>query len=143
MPTKLFRVIVPVSDIEQATRFYARVLGVPGTRVSAGRHYFDCGGTILACFDPQADGDDDQAQPNPEWIYFAVDDLQATWEACQQAGAVFQPGEVHGAPAGAIALRPWGERSFYARDPFGNPICFVDRDTLFTGSGRKGRGGRG
>ena len=29
----------------------------------------------------------------------------------------------------------WGERSFYVRDPFGNPLCFVDADTLFTGSG--------
>jgi uncharacterized glyoxalase superfamily protein PhnB len=32
-----------------------------------------------------------------------------------------------------IETRPWGERSFYARDPFGNPICFVDEKTVFTG----------
>jgi hypothetical protein len=34
-----------------------------------------------------------------------------------------------------IETRPWGERSFYATDPFGNPICnpicFVDSRTLF------------
>jgi hypothetical protein len=35
--------------------------------------------------------------------------------------------------AGAIVRRPWGERSFYAVDPFGNKLCFVDRATLFTG----------
>jgi hypothetical protein len=34
---------------------------------------------------------------------------------------------------GRIATRPWGERSFYLRDPFGNPLCFVDAATLFTG----------
>ena len=34
---------------------------------------------------------------------------------------------------GEIAERPWGERSFYATDPFGNKICFVDRATMFTG----------
>jgi hypothetical protein len=28
---------------------------------------------------------------------------------------------------------PWGERRFWARDPFGNPISFVDEKTLFTG----------
>ena len=39
-----------------------------------------------------------------------------------------------GAPMGAVATRPWGERSFYARDPFGNGICFVDRESVFTGS---------
>jgi hypothetical protein len=35
-------------------------------------------------------------------------------------------------PMGAIAKRPWGERSFYMHDPFGNPLCFVDQQTLFT-----------
>jgi hypothetical protein len=33
-----------------------------------------------------------------------------------------------------IEIRPWGERSFYATDPFGKPICFVDSMTLFTRS---------
>ena len=36
-------------------------------------------------------------------------------------------------PMGRIARRPWGERSFYLREPFGNPLCFVDSATLFTG----------
>jgi hypothetical protein len=34
---------------------------------------------------------------------------------------------------GEIAKRPWGERSFYLREPFGSPPCFVDEKTLFTG----------
>ena len=83
----LYRVILPVSDIERAQRFYAAVLGTGGTRVSPGRHYFDCEGTILACFDPRADGDGYDAVPNPEPIYFAVDDLDATFEAARLAGA--------------------------------------------------------
>lgn len=33
----------------------------------------------------------------------------------------------------AIEVQPWGERSFYASDPFDNPICFVDSETLFIG----------
>ena len=33
----------------------------------------------------------------------------------------------------AIAFYQRGERSFYARDPFGNGLCFVDENTLFTG----------
>jgi hypothetical protein len=28
---------------------------------------------------------------------------------------------------------PWGERMFWANDPFGNPFSFVDDRTLFTG----------
>lgn len=134
MRPKLFRVILPVSDVERAARFYAAVLGAPGMRISPGRHYFDCAGVILACFDPRADGDGYDPQPNPEWLYFAVDDLEATYEACREAGATPSPGDVHGDPAGEIATRPWGETSFYAEDPFGNKLCFVDRRTLFTGS---------
>jgi hypothetical protein len=40
---------------------------------------------------------------------------------------------VHTASGGQIGVRPWGERSFYATDPFGNLLCFVDGETLFTG----------
>lgn len=136
MNAKLFRVILPVSDVDRAARFYETVLGIPGVRVSGGRHYFDCDGVILACFDPRADGDAYDARPNPEWLYFAVDDLEATFAACEKAGAIAAPGDVHGDPAGQIAVRPWGERSFYVEDPFGNKLCFVDRSTTFTGPRR-------
>jgi len=122
---RIYRVILPVADIEKAANFYRQLLGQPGQRVSAGRHYFNCGGMILACFDPRRDGDNFDARPNPDHIYFAVADLEGTFEMarrleCQE----IEPD---------IMVRPWGERSFYAKDPFGNPICFVDEQTLFTG----------
>ena len=131
---RLFRVLVPVGDIEAAAVFYARVLGSSGKRVSPGRHYFECGGTILACFDPKADGDGYAARPNPECLYLAVADLEATLAACRSAGAAFPEGSPPGVgPLASIEDRPWGERSFYAADPFGNPLCFVEEDTVFTG----------
>ena len=133
MNPRLFRVIVPVADVERATTFYSIVLGTEGMRVSNGRHYFDCGGTVLACFDPRADGDDFDPRPNPEWLYFAVSDIDATYRACKRAGAEFAPGDVHGDPAAEIAVRPWGEKSFYVHDPFGNKLCFVDRKTAYFG----------
>jgi hypothetical protein len=34
---------------------------------------------------------------------------------------------------GKIERRSWGERSFYAHDPFGNPLCFVDASAVFRG----------
>jgi uncharacterized glyoxalase superfamily protein PhnB len=122
---RLFRVIVPVSEIEVAASFYADVLGMPGDRVSPGRHYFACGGTILACYDALADGDTEPVGPNPQHIYFSVDDLEAVHERVRMHSA----GDIT-----PIETRPWGERSFYATDPFGNPICFVDSETLFTRS---------
>lgn len=133
MNARLFRVILPVSDIDRAATFYKAVLGSDGMRISGGRHYFDCGGTILACFDPRGDGDPYDATPNPEWLYFAVDYIESTYAACERAGATMSPEDVHGTPGGEIHTRPWGERSFYALDPFGNKLCFVDRNTTFTG----------
>ena len=125
---RLYRVILPVSDISQAEAFYGRVLETSGQRVSPGRHYFDCGGTILACYDPLADGDslDEGWHHHPnQYIYFAVSDLEATFDRAKAAGCR----EIDE----KIETMPWGERLFYAKDPSGNPICFVDEETLFTG----------
>jgi predicted enzyme related to lactoylglutathione lyase len=124
MAVRLFRVILPVSDIDAATRFYANLLGLEGERVSPGRHYFDCGGTILACYDPRADGDNFDPKPNPDHVYFAVEDLEATYQRAVAAGC---------RKIDPMKTWPWGERSFYAVDPFGNPICFVDEQTCFIG----------
>jgi catechol 2,3-dioxygenase-like lactoylglutathione lyase family enzyme len=122
---RLFRVIVPVSDIETARAYYAAVLGHPGARVSPGRHYFGCGGVILAVFDPRADGDPWDATPNPDHIYLAVSDLEACYRrvSARPEGQIIEP----------IQVQPWGERSFYCADPFGNKLCFVDDRTVFTG----------
>lgn len=129
---RIYRVIAPVRDLDEAVRFYAFLLGQDGDLVSNGRHYFDCGGVILACLDPRRDGDDVVARANPEHLYFAVDELEAYHARARELGALANA-DLHGAPAGAIVVRPWGERSFYARDPTGNPLCFVDERTLFTG----------
>jgi predicted enzyme related to lactoylglutathione lyase len=124
---RLYRVILPVADIERAAAFYAAVFGTPGQRVSPGRHYFSCGETILACYDPVADGDGEQGgwrfHPS-QYLYFAVPDLEAVLARVQAAGGTIDQG---------IDAMPWGERLFYARDPFSSRICFVDERTLFTG----------
>jgi len=126
MPSaRLFRVIVPVSSIDQAAAFYGAIFDLPGRRVSPGRHYFGCGEVILACFDPQADGDAWEAKPNPDKLYFLVDNLEEYFQRvkAQPKGRVLKP----------IELQPWGERSFYCADPFGNQLCFVQTETAFTG----------
>ena len=130
----LFRIILPVADINAAASFYAGVLGSDGQRVSPGRHYFDCEGTILACYDPAADGDGYTAAPNPEPIYLAVSNLGGVYDACLEGGAKLAEGSPPDVgPLGQITKRPWGEESFYVNDPFGNPLCFVSRESVFTG----------
>lgn len=131
---KIFRIILPVNDIGRAVSFYESVFDQMGQRVSPGRHYFDCEGLVLACYDPMADGDDYEAVPLPEPVYIAVDDLQTTFRRASDAGASFSNDVIPDVgPLGEIAQRPWGEISFYATDPFGNPLCFVSRESVFTG----------
>jgi predicted enzyme related to lactoylglutathione lyase len=131
MSPKLYRVILPVTNIAKAESFYSALFQLDGERVSPGRHYFDLGGTIMALYDPVADGDqleDGWRQHPNQYIYIAVADLESACDRAKQAGATMLSEE--------IETMPWGERLFYARDPFNNPICLVDDQTLFMGSGR-------
>ena len=130
---RLFRVIVPVGNLDEAAQFYATLFEEAGVRVSNGRHYFSCGGVILALYDPKADGDDRTPRPNFDHIYFAVEDLEAMHRLARGVGGLSTETGDGRLPMGEIARRPWGERSFYMRDPFGNPLCFVDSDSMFTG----------
>lgn len=127
---KLYRIILQVPRMDDAVRFYETLLGTRGRNIGGTRYYLDCGPVILALVDPAED--EEEARPNPDHVYFSVRDLAAIHA---RAGALrcLAPGEVHGAPAGEMVRRPWGERSFYVRDPWGNPLCFVEEGTVFTG----------
>jgi catechol 2,3-dioxygenase-like lactoylglutathione lyase family enzyme len=127
----LFRIILQVPDLDQAAEFYEKLLNDAGRRIPrASRHYIDCGPVILALVDPRADGQ--QARPLPDYIYFSVGDLEQIHGRARELDCLSNE-DVHGEPAGEIVTRPWGERSFYTRDPWGNGLCFVDEKTLFTG----------
>jgi extradiol dioxygenase family protein len=127
----LFRIILQVDDLDNAEEFYGQLLGDRGRRIPrASRHYIDCGPVILALVDPAAD--DETAKPLPDYIYFAVNNLEEI-HARAKALNCLATEDVHGDSAGVIAVRPWGERSFYVNDPWGNGLCFVDEETLFTG----------
>jgi catechol-2,3-dioxygenase len=127
----LFRIILQVSDLDRAAEFYSKHLGDSGRRITrASRHYIDCGPVILALVDVTAGGE--QAKPLPDYIYFSVDNLESFYDRAKALNCLADE-DVHGASAGEIAVRPWGERSFYCNDPWGNGLCFVDGTTLFTG----------
>ena len=130
---RLFRVILPVDDIAAAERFYSALLAQPGFRVSSGRHYFRAGAVTLAVYDPRADGDTTTPRPNFEHVYFAVDDIESVYRRAEQVGGLSAEVGDGSMAMGKIERRPWGERSFYMRDPFGNPLCFVDAATVFSG----------
>jgi catechol 2,3-dioxygenase-like lactoylglutathione lyase family enzyme len=112
MSMRLYRVILPVDDLEAGARFYSTLLGVPGARVSPGRHYFACGEVTLALYSPRADGDARTPRPNFDHVYFAADDLEDVYRRAQQLGCLSTAIGDGGLPMGQIAVRPWRERSF-------------------------------
>ena len=129
---KLFRIAFQVGDLDQAAGFYSKLLDDSGIRIARGsRHYFDCGGVILALVDVTAGGGE-QPQPTPDYIYFAVDNLDELFGRAKALGCLAKD-RFHDQNAGEIVKRPWGELSFYCEDPWGNGLCFVDEKTLFTG----------
>jgi uncharacterized glyoxalase superfamily protein PhnB len=70
-----------------------------------------------------ADRDPWDASPDRDYVHFSLTDLEGTRMSAHNAGAVILR---------RIENQPWGERSFYCRDPFGNKLCFVAHDTLDT-----------
>jgi predicted enzyme related to lactoylglutathione lyase len=121
-----------VDDLSKAVPFYATLLESAGMRVSPGRHYFSCGDVVLALYEPAADGDARVPRPNFDHVYFAVEDLEAAYRRARNVGGLSTAVGDGDLPMGEIARRPWGERSFYLNDPFGNPLCIVDAATIFT-----------
>ncbi|HEV2429547.1 MAG TPA: VOC family protein, partial [Thermoplasmata archaeon] len=134
----VFRILLPAKQLPTAVRFYETLLGVRGRKVAEGRFYFDLGPVILGLLDFSRRPARDRA-PSSEAIYLATADLEGTFRRARRMGGLAS-GLLHGdprQPLGRIVRRPWGERSFYAADPTGNPLCFVDARTKFTGTARQ------
>ena len=134
MAPTLYRIILQVDNLDRAEEFYGKLLGARGRRIPhASRHYIDCGPVILALVDVNGENIPGlEPKPLPDYIYFAVNDADAFHARAKELNCLSTE-DVHGASAGDLVKRPWGERSFYVHDPWGNGLCFVDENTLFTG----------
>ena len=131
MFASLYKVILPVTDVDQAEAFYSRLLGVSGRRVSADRHEFDCGGMTLSCL--LAEGEGSGSPVAGETVWFAVGDLDAAFQQAAKAGGAMADSQ--------IVTHPWGDRLFVGEDPFKNTVGFVDRTTMERQKGETQRGG--
>jgi len=126
---QFFRLNVEVGDLESAVSFYTKLLGTEGRKQAGSRCYFECGPVTLQVLDVSS-----QRQPHPaaKALYFTVNDLEAMYERAK-ALRCLSDSDVHDAAGGGIVVRPWGERSFYAQDSWGNPLCFIEEGTVYTG----------
>jgi predicted enzyme related to lactoylglutathione lyase len=123
---RLFRLNIEVGDIDRAANFYSELLGIPGRPQIGARCYFGSGDVTLQVVAA------DQPHIAAKALYFAVDDLDAVHRRAAALDCL-SADQVHGMAAGEPIVRPWGERSFYADDPWGNPLCFVDQGTIYAG----------
>jgi len=122
----LFRINLEVGNLDEAASFYEKLFGLAGRRQAGSRVYFTCGPVTLQVVE--------HAQPHPaaKALYFTVRDLDAVFARAQQLSCL-SPEDVHSDAGGAIVVRPWGERSFYAEDRWHNPLCFVEAGTIYPG----------
>lgn len=126
---QMFRLNIEVGNLDEAAEFYSELMGMDGRRQAGARVYFNCGPVTLQVVDVSSGGAPHTAA---KALYFTVKDLDAVFARAEKLGCVSQE-SVHGAPGGQISVRPWGERSFYAQDPWGNPLCFVEAGTIYPG----------
>lgn len=122
-----FRLTVEVGNLDQAEEFYTKLFDTQGMRSPGSRVYIQAGPAVLQVVDVS-----ETSAPHPaaKSLYFTVRNLQAIHDRAMMLGALSDE-LVHGNPGGEIAKRPWGERSFYAEDPWGNPLCFVEAGTTY------------
>jgi catechol 2,3-dioxygenase-like lactoylglutathione lyase family enzyme len=115
-----------VGDLDRAQAFYGALLGQEGRPQMGRRVYFEAGGVTLQVVQTEAPHTAAKA------LYFLTDDLDAVHRQASDLGCLSSE-VVHGEPGGQPVVRPWGERSFYADDPWGNPLCFVEAGTVYEG----------
>jgi len=122
-----FRLTVEVGNLDQAEEFYNKLFDTKGLRSPGARVYIQAGPVALQVLDVSSSS---APHPAAKSMYFTVRDLDAIHYRATLLGALSEE-LVHGSPGGEIAKRPWGERSFYAEDPWGNPLCFVEAGTTY------------
>jgi predicted enzyme related to lactoylglutathione lyase len=127
----LFRINIEVGNLDEAERFYGSLFAQKGRRQAGSRVYFNAGPVTLQVVDVSSMG---MGVPHPaaKALYFLVRDLDAAFKRAEALGCLSHE-MVHGARGGAITVRPWGERSFYAEDKWLNPLCFVEEGTTYPG----------
>jgi catechol 2,3-dioxygenase-like lactoylglutathione lyase family enzyme len=126
---RAFRLNIEVGNLDKAASFYGTLLGAVGRKQAGSRCYFNCGDVTLQVVDVSSVA---SPHPLPRSLHFTVHDLDSVFGRAESLGCL-SADDVHGAPSGTIAVRPWGERSFYAEDPWGNPLCFVEAGTVYVG----------
>jgi predicted enzyme related to lactoylglutathione lyase len=108
----IMQILVPVADVEKAADFYEQVLGLPLLFKYPGNAFFDADGVRLYLAQPDEPGFGGTAT-----IYFRVDDVGATFDRLEAAGA-----KVRERPEIAHRDEAYDLWLAFVQDPDGNNI---------------------
>ncbi|MEZ5961654.1 MAG: hypothetical protein R3C30_14710 [Hyphomonadaceae bacterium] len=123
---QFFRLNLEVGDLADAQGFYEMLFGIQGRGQAGRRFYINPGTVALQVIAPS------NPHPAAKALYSTVTDLDAIHARASLLGALSDE-DVHGQRGGDISVKPWGERSFYVDDPWGNQLCFVEAGTVYAG----------
>ena len=125
---QLIRLNVEVADLDAAISFYTDLFRVrgrkqPGTDAT-------CGPVTLQVLDVSSNG---QPHPAAKALSFTVENLEAAFDRAKALSCLSRKvsARVHRQVASSCA-RGASDR-FYAEDPWGKPLCFVEEGTVYTG----------
>ena len=108
----IMQILVPVSDVDRAADFYQHVLQLPLLFKYPGNAFFDADGVRLYLAQPTEPDFDGRAS-----IYFRVEDVSATFERLEAAGA-----RVRSRPGIAHRDETYDLWLAFVQDPDGNNI---------------------
>lgn len=123
---QFFRLNIEVGDLASAQSFYETLSNTKARGQAGQRFYINAGPVALQVLASRT------PHPAAKALYFTTVDLDDIHARAASLNCLSQE-LVHGLQAGEISVKPWGERSFYCEDPWGNPLCFVDVVTVYTG----------
>jgi predicted enzyme related to lactoylglutathione lyase len=81
----IMQILVPVTDVERAAKFYEDVLGLPLLFRYPGSAFFDAHGTRIYLATPSEPG-----YAGPATLYFRVEDVGATFDRLVARGATIR-----------------------------------------------------
>jgi predicted enzyme related to lactoylglutathione lyase len=112
------QILIPVTDLERAVRFYRETLGLPFLfQAPPQMAFFQCGGLRLLVGVPPAD----QPRTRSATVYFRIADIQAVQAELARRGVAFSaaPHAVHKTPASELWLAEFS-------DPDGNNLALFE-----------------
>ncbi|MCW2848993.1 MAG: glyoxalase [Marmoricola sp.] len=126
LATRAVTVMLPVEDVDRATKFYVESLGLDHTGTSGeGGALFELDDAITLMLLPRPGGQRSESTA----MSWEVDDVESEIDDLQAKGVVFEDYDVPGLKTVDHVATMEGEKAAWFRDPDGNVLCVHQRSS--------------